>query len=118
MLPIEAKRCFKSQERETGRIPVSEARELAERNSFGGTAKQSVDERRPRPGVYTVKRGGARSRSAATGATNGWTQATTGCPCAAGIHRRNGSPSRSQLSAPVRDARNSAGLDIEPLAGF
>ena len=71
MLPIEAKRCFKSHgERETGRIPVSEACELGERNPFGGTGKAERRRTQGAANVYAVKRSGARSRSAATGATD------------------------------------------------
>jgi hypothetical protein len=55
---------------ETGRIPVSEACELGERNPFGGTGKAERRRTQGAANVYAVKRSGARSRSAATGATD------------------------------------------------
>ena len=55
---------------ETGRIPVSIAKEPAERNPFGGGTDKA--ERRRTQGAarrHAVKRSVARSRSAARGAT-------------------------------------------------
>jgi hypothetical protein len=45
---------------ETGRIPVSNANELKERNPLGEPTKQSEDERRTRPGGHADKRSVAR----------------------------------------------------------